>query len=104
MHFAGTEKDQVRSVKCCVVYDSKSGAIHHVHRIATMEGGYETPDDRVEARTLEVAAELGIDKATVRTLRVEPNQLKPGASYSVDVGTHSLVETGRIDPTDLLRR
>src|SRR5262249_55516551 len=38
VNFITTGKAQVRSVKCCVLFDPKDGAILHMHRVVTMEG------------------------------------------------------------------
>jgi argonaute-like protein implicated in RNA metabolism and viral defense len=104
MHHVHTGKHQVRSVKCCVVYDSKDGTIRHVHRIVTVEGADETPEHHVVERTLELATDLGIDRATVRTLRVDDNALQPGVRYAVDIAKASLIAIGKSNQKDLLGR
>ena len=35
---SGSTGYQVRSVQACVVFDTESGEIHHVHQVVTMEG------------------------------------------------------------------
>ncbi len=104
MNYASTDQYQVRSVKCCVVYDSKDGTIRHVHRIITVEGAEETPEERVEARTLELSADLGIDRATVQTLRIDDSALESGVRYAVDIARRSLIAIGKINQKDLLGR
>jgi len=104
MNYASTDKYQVRSVKCCVVYDSRDGTIRHVHRIITVEGADETPEARVEERTLELAADLGIDRATVRTLRIDESALEAGVRYAVDISRASLIAIGKSNQNDLIGR
>jgi hypothetical protein len=104
MNYAGTDKHKVRSVKCCVVYDSKDGSIRHVHRIVTVEGGTETPEERIVERTLELTTDLGIDRATVRTLRIDENALQPGVRYVVDIAKGSLISIGKSNQKDTLGR
>jgi len=105
MNYGSTDdKRQVRSVKCCVVYDSTDGTIRHVHHIITVEGAEETPEERVVERTLELATDLGIDRATVRTLRVDDSALKPGVRYAVDIPRGSLIAIGKSNQKDLLGR
>jgi hypothetical protein len=75
-----------------------------VHRIVTVEGADETPEERVEERTLELAADLGIDRATVRTLRIDDSALELGVRYAVDIARGSIIAIGKINQKDLLAR
>src|SRR4051794_2603623 len=42
----------VTSIKGCVVFDTATGAIQHVHQVVTIEGAEETTDEEVARRAL----------------------------------------------------
>jgi hypothetical protein len=91
MNFMGTGKSQVRSVKCCVLFDPKDGSILHTHRVVTMDGAAETPDQLVEERTRQLAKELGLDAASLELLHIDPKLIEPGVIYNVDRRKRSLI-------------
>jgi hypothetical protein len=91
MNFTATGRSQVRSVKCCVLFDPKNGAILHMHRVVTMEGAAETPDKLVEERTRQLAEGLGLDVASLELLHVDAKVIQPGVKYTVDRGKRSLI-------------
>lgn len=92
MNTVSTGDIGIDSVKCCIVFDSSTGEIQHVHRVVTIKGATETPDDEVARRALALAREFGFDVAKLEALRVDPGALKPAAHYRVDVRTKSLVQ------------
>jgi len=77
MEFNTTGRSQVRSVKCCVLYDPKDGAIFHTHRVVTMDGAAETPDHLVEERTRQLAKGLGLDVGSLELLQSMPGPSSP---------------------------
>ena len=91
MSFNTTSKQQIRSVKCCVLFDPSNGGIRHVHRVVTMEGIEEPSADQVEKRTLHLANERGIDTARLQSLHVDIASIKPGMRYTVDPVKRCLV-------------
>jgi hypothetical protein len=106
MNFMGTGKSQVRSVKCCVLFDPKDGSILHTHRVVTMDGAAETPDQLVEERTRQLAKELGLDAASLELLHIDPKLIEPGVIYKVDRRKRSLIAGKRetIGPTARRKR
>jgi hypothetical protein len=95
MRFLSTGRSQVRSVKCCVLFDPSDGAIHHVHRVVTMEGADETPEHLIEQRTLQLAKELGLEVTGLQLLHVDPHSLEPNKQYQVDLSRRCLVAVER---------
>jgi hypothetical protein len=94
----------VRSVKACVVFDTASGEIQHVHQVVTMEGAEETSDDEVKRRALlfarqrlESGTALPGEQAVravqgeLEAVEVDPSQLEVARPQRVDPGTRSLV-------------
>jgi hypothetical protein len=67
-----------------VVFDSTDGTIRHIHDVVTFEGGEAVSDYDVEQRALSLAAERGLESSTLKTLRVDPEELEPSRRYAVD--------------------
>lgn len=86
MTFVTTGRSQVRSVKCCILFNPKDGAILHTHRVVTMEGAAETPDHLVEERTRKLAKGFGLDVSSLELLHVDATLIQPGVKYTVDPG------------------
>jgi hypothetical protein len=84
MKFSSTGSQNVKSVSCCLLFDPRGGEIHHVHRVVTMEGAPDTSQAELEAKTLRVAKNLGLDTKRLQVLHVEANEFAERARYSVD--------------------
>jgi hypothetical protein len=108
---AGSTDYAIRSVKACVVFDSVTGEIQHIHEVVTMEGAEETSDDEVMRRALLLARErlasgtaLPGEQAAravegeLEVLQVDPSQLEVARPYYVDVQTRSLAPIGPTAP------
>jgi hypothetical protein len=96
MQFKTTGTAKVRSVKCCVLFDGKTGAIRHVHHVVTIEGAAETSDAEMEARALKLAKDHGIATAKIQIAHVDAKAFAERARYKVDTKTRALI---RIDST-----
>jgi hypothetical protein len=95
MRFATTGAKKIISTQCRVMFDPHSGAIHHVHRVVTMDGAQESSEQEVEHRTRDLARSLGLDIEKLHMISVDPSDLVPGAKYKVDPKSHKLV----LDPS-----
>ena len=95
MSFLSTGRTQIRSVKCCVLFDPSDGVIHHVHRVVTMEGADETPEQLIEERTFQLAKELGVEVAQLQLLHVDEHSIEPNKQYVVDLSKRCLVVAER---------
>jgi hypothetical protein len=62
---------EVESDRAYVVYDGKTGAIVHVHRVVTHRGATPVADEQGEARALEMARRFGPRSDRWRVLRAE---------------------------------
>ncbi|HEX7251609.1 MAG TPA: hypothetical protein VF376_01925 [Thermoanaerobaculia bacterium] len=82
---------EVQSDRACVVYDSKTGRILHVHRVITLRGGEDPTGPQIEARALELMTKGKRKTGKVKTLFVEPKSLRAGAVLRVNVRTRTLV-------------
>ena len=92
-----TGKKKIRSVKCCVLFDSSDGKIRHVHRVVTVEGAEEPSTEQVEKRTRQLAKELKLDVTKLHALHVDTSAIKPGLRYAVDPSKRRLVEVRRVE-------
>lgn len=106
---AGTAGAAVHSVKACVVFDAATGAVHHVHRVVTMEGAQETPDDEMKRDALRYAADRlksGVALPGRRTasparhpeleaLHVDPEKVDLNRPHRVDPRTRTLIPIER---------
>jgi hypothetical protein len=91
-NFHTTGNFEVKSVKCCVLYDPSNGEIRHVHRIVTMDSAYETSTKDLEERTLKMASELGTNITSMKLLHIDEKMIESGKKYKVDVNNQRLVE------------
>jgi hypothetical protein len=91
MNFTSTERTQVRSVKCCVLFDPKDGTILHTHRIVTMDGAAETADHLVEERTRQLAKDLGLNIQQLEAIHVDEKTIQPEVIYKVDLSKRCLI-------------
>ena len=82
---------EVQSDRACVVYDSKTGRILHVHRVITLRGGEDPTKPQIEARALELMTKGKKKAPKVKTLFVNPESLRAGAVHRVNVRTRALV-------------
>jgi hypothetical protein len=103
----GTDR-VVASVKGCVVFDSATGVIQHVHQVVTIDGADETTDDEVARRALTFARER-LDSGTalpgetairavegeLAVLPFDPTRLDLSRPHRVDPQTRSLVPDER---------
>ena len=79
---------RVLSDKCCVLFEAKTGAIHHVHRIVTLVGAAERSHGEMESAAHEIM--MKTDK-TLRTLVVDAATLALPGRYRVDPASLKLL-------------
>ena len=91
MQFKTTGTAKVLSVKCCVLFDSETGAIQHVHRVVTMEGVAEKSDSEIEMRALKLAKDHGIIMKKVQVAHVNSKAFATRARYKIDTKTKALM-------------
>jgi hypothetical protein len=95
---SGSTGYQVRSVQACVVFDTESGEIHHVHQVVTMEGAEATSDDEVKQRALSFARqrlESGTPLPGEQTVRPVEGELD---ALQVDPSLVDRTRPQRVDP------
>lgn len=74
-----------------VVYDKKTGAVVHVHRVLSMPGA-KNDAAGIDARAMELATHMTKRKAgEIAVLRIDNDQLQPRQHYKVDVERGQLV-------------
>ena len=95
MNSITTGKPEVRSIMCCVLFDSSDGTIRHTHQIVNMEGVEEPSEDQVEKRARQLAKELAVDITNLHALHVDVSSIKPGMKYAVDPNKRCLVALER---------
>jgi hypothetical protein len=85
---------QIKSAKCCVVYDANSGDIVHVHHVINLSGAQEPNDDEIKRSALDMAsAEKG--RSRFEALMVAPERFDSSVAYQVDLKTGELVRVRR---------
>ena len=82
----------MKSARSCVLYDSGSGRILHIHQVVVLEGGATPTEAELEstAREMLVGHDAGASK--VAALHLGHADFKPRTAYTVDVATKALVE------------
>lgn len=81
----------VKSSRTCVVYDSESGHVHHIHQVVTIEGSHEPSESQIEAHAISLAQRKWRHAARFKAMHVPPDSVQPHQLYAVDVKTHKLV-------------
>lgn len=81
----------------CVVYQADTGAIVHVHRVTTYEGGQVPGQEAIHRRAIEHLHTFQPERAQspLKTVLLPPAQLESGVSYKIDVETVQPVVTNR---------
>jgi hypothetical protein len=87
-----THSSPGRSVQRVIVFNRSDGAIQHIHDVVTVEGAASVTDEQVEERALALVAERGIETSGLGVIHVQPDEMKPGTRYRVDVQSQQLVE------------
>ena len=81
---------QIESRTAYAVYDSQSGAIAHIHVITAFRGAQALPEDKHEARAMEMAKRMGHNPERLRVVRVDHAALQHG-TQRIDLKSLSLV-------------
>lgn len=87
-----THSSPERSVQRVVVFNRSDGSIQHIHDVVTVEGAASVTDAQVRERALALVAERGIETNGLDVIHVQPDEMKPGTRYRVDVRSQQLVE------------
>jgi hypothetical protein len=82
----------VKSARSCVLYDSDSGRILHIHQAVVLEGGATPTEAEMESTAREVLDSHGAGSSKVAALHLGHADFKPRTAYTVDVSTKALVE------------
>jgi hypothetical protein len=95
--FEGAMSKQIHSTsavpiiedKLALVYDN-SGAILHIHRVTTLQGGKKRSDEEIARAALEHAKRSQYKISGAEVLLVEAHEMKPGHTHRVDVAARAL--------------
>src|SRR4051812_21327803 len=85
-----TEAVEHESGRACVVYDTQTGAILHVHRVTTWSGAKSPTEKEIETVALELAANDRRQRSRMRVLHVESESLLPRRNFKVDTEKRAL--------------
>ena len=88
-----------------VIYDRSSGAVRHVHEEVTLPGGTEPTREQIVANALAHARSpegKPLDAATVRTLVVQPHELRAAGRFRVDPKAVKIVSVAPVRPIHLV--
>jgi hypothetical protein len=82
----------IYSKKACVVYDARTGRLHHVHRVVTFVGGREPSEEQMTRDALHAfkGPPMG-HSGEFHTLQVRHDAIEPGKSYRIDHHKRALV-------------
>lgn len=77
-----------------LAYDPATGTVLHMHQCLTQAGGQHPDDKGLEAQAAEQIARRSRPLAVAQPafLHVEPDTVKPGTIYKVDLAKRALVE------------
>lgn len=91
MSIEGTDRFEIESRRAYVVYDARSGAVVHVHRVTNFRGAESRHPEEDEARAIAMARQLGHTVEGRRVLAVDPAELDRAVSCHVDIRTQRLI-------------
>lgn len=75
-----------------VVYLRDSGRIVHTHHVVVYPGAVEPTDDEMEAEARELAITASGKEANLEVLAVDPDDLRAGTFFRVDLKQRRLVK------------
>lgn len=82
----------IQSIKACVVYDSRSGQIHHRHAVLTLVGGRQPTEDEIAADALRATKNRrNPPEGDLHVLHVDHDAVKSGKRQRVDLDRRRLV-------------
>jgi hypothetical protein len=89
------------SDQLCVVFDSDTGNILHMHRVATLEGADTVSEESISATALDYAKTNLSTRysGSMDTTIVDPDQLEPNMHYKVDLDSRRLIQVPRTKAT-----
>jgi hypothetical protein len=82
----------VKSARSCVLYDSHSGRILHIHQAVVLEGGETPTEAELESTARAMLGGRDAEPSKVVALHLAHADFKPRTAYTVDVATEALVE------------
>ena len=92
-HAAAVGSSNVVSEHICVVYNSKTGEVVHVHHVVNLRGANVTERPEAEARAIELALAIGKgrNRLQMKTLFASRADLIPAGRFKVDLRSNKLV-------------
>jgi alpha-ketoglutarate-dependent taurine dioxygenase len=82
----------IHSLKACVVYDTATGRIHHIHRVMTLEGGREPSTETIAEDALRALRSLpNPPDGALDILHVHHDAIEPNKRYRVNLRSKTLV-------------
>jgi argonaute-like protein implicated in RNA metabolism and viral defense len=91
MRFLTTGNHKIQGERCCIVFESASGKIRHVHRVITMLGGTERGEKEIAERALALAKKHGATGAKLDVIHIDPKTVEARGHYRVDLKNRTLV-------------
>jgi len=85
----GINSTPIKSSRAFVVYDGKSGAIVHVHRVTTFEGAKDSSAKADRTQALSLAQQFGHRVEGLKVLAVELDELR--RAHRVDIKSRRLI-------------
>jgi hypothetical protein len=82
----------IQSMHACVVYETSSGRIRHIHRVMTLQGGREPGREKIAEDALRALRSMpNPTDEDLDVLHVHHDALEPNKRYRVDLRTNALV-------------
>jgi hypothetical protein len=77
--------------RASIVYEEETGAIKHIHRTITLEGGRVPSDSELEEAALAIISKR-LPVGGLKVVHVEPDQIRPHVRYRVHPQHRTLIE------------
>jgi hypothetical protein len=96
--FGAAGSATISSELTCVVDNSSTGEVIHIHRITNIEGARNPSNEEIEGRALDLAVRIDErrDRSVLATMFVSPKELASGAHFKIDLARKKLVHASSI--------
>ena len=94
-HFGVAGSAAVSSELICVVYNSSTGDLIHIHRVTNIKGARIPSNEEIAGRALDLAVRIDErrDQSVLATMFVSPKELASGPHFKIDLADKKLVPT-----------
>lgn len=81
---------QVEADSVCVLFDSSTGDVRHIHRVVTLPGGERLSKETIEQRARSLAKQAGTEVDRLEAIHVKPKAVEVQGCFRVNLRSRKL--------------